>query len=685
MRLKDAMSNLHQEHPEDTLHPLYTPWGEVLDPEHIWEEYPRPQMKRGNYRMLNGFWDYKIEKLAGGTAPGNPFIPDGQILVPFSPEALLSGVNRQLMPDEYLWYQRTLAFSPEEPAQRDVLNQRCLLHFGAVDQQAQVYVNGRLLASHRGGYLPFTADVTPYVSSAPCLLQVRIRDESDTSHFARGKQTLKRGGMFYTAQSGIWQSVWYEWVPENHILSCRITPDFDHGGADIELLSRKPFNGVRCRVLAPQIADSDEKTAAAPDGLYPFEQIPCPGVSVTIRKGAAEAPESIRKDAAERNGTGENAVTHLRIQFENWEAAAPDSAAPSSGLPFSPWTPDAPWLYPIIIEADEDRVESYFAMRCFSIELCCAGAAQKQGGPAAALDPEETSRKKGSENVRCMRFCLNHSPLFLHGLLDQGYWPDGLMTAPCDEAFLYDIHLAKSTGFNMLRKHIKIEPLRWYYHCDRQGMLVWQDMVSGGTTYHMPMVCYLPTIFPLFGLHLKDNRYRLFSRHSAEGRAQWEQECADTITHLYNVPSLAVWVPFNEGWGQFDAARIAELVKQKDATRPVDHASGWFDQKGGDFRSVHNYFRPLKAEASGDRAFVISEYGGYTCHIDGHSSVDRVYGYQKYASCEDLSKAYRELISGHLLPLEKKGLCGAVYTQLSDVEEEVNGLVTYDRRVVKLL
>lgn len=683
MRLKDAMSNLHQEHPEDILHPLYTPWGEHLDPEHIWEEYPRPQMKRGNYRMLNGLWDYRIIKLTDSLPPGIPFSPDGQILVPFSPEALLSGVSRQLMPDEYLWYQRTISFSQRELAQRDVLNQRCLLHFGAVDQQAQIYVNGQLLASHVGGYLPFTADLTPYVCAEPCLLQVRVRDESDTSYFARGKQTLKRGGMFYTAQSGIWQSVWCEWVPENHILSCRITPDYDHAGADIELVSCRPFNGVSCRVLTPQIAGSDEKTAAAPDGLYPFEQIPCPDAAVTVRTLDAENSDG-RNPKPSQSGTAANAVTRLHIQFQDTEAAAPDNDA-ISGQPFSSWTPEAPWLYPIIIEADEDRVESYFAMRCFSIEPCRAGTAQKQGGSTTAQEPEKASRIKDSENVRCMRFCLNHSPLFLHGLLDQGYWPDGLMTAPCDEAFLYDIHLAKSMGFNMLRKHIKIEPLRWYYHCDRLGMLVWQDMVSGGTTYHMPMVCYLPTVFPLFGLHLKDDRYRLFSRHSAEGRAQWEQECADTITHLYSVPSLAVWVPFNEGWGQFDAARIAELVKQKDATRPVDHASGWFDQKGGDFRSVHNYFRPLKAEASGDRAFVISEYGGYTCHIGGHSSVDRVYGYQKYASCEDFSSAFRELISNRLLPLEKKGLCGAVYTQLSDVEEEVNGLVTYDRRIVKLL
>jgi len=321
------------------------------------------------------------------------------------------------------------------------------------------------------------------------------------------------------------------------------------------------------------------------------------------------------------------------------------------------WSPEKPYLYPLIIEADADRVESYFAMRSFTME------------------PDE----KG-----VMRFHLNHKPYFLHGLLDQGYWSDGLMTAPCDEAFVFDIQLAKDKGFNMLRKHIKIEPLRWYYHCDRLGMIVWQDMVNGGTSYNMLWVCYLPTVLTYLANHTADKYYRLFSRISAEDRCAWETECMDTIAHLYNVPSLATWVPFNEGWGQFDAARIASMIKEKDPTRPVDHASGWFDQGAGDFRSVHNYFRPLKVKLDPKRAFVISEYGGYACHVEGHSSVKRVFGYKRYETCQELSVAYRDLIERQVFPLEKEGLSGAVYTQLSDIEEEVNGLVTYDRRIVKL-
>ncbi len=325
------------------------------------------------------------------------------------------------------------------------------------------------------------------------------------------------------------------------------------------------------------------------------------------------------------------------------------------------WTPETPWLYPFTVTGyngeDEDTVKSYFALRSFTVE----------------------QDEKG-----ILRFCLNHKPLFLHGLLDQGYWSDGLMTAPCDEALVYDIRLAQKLGFNMLRKHLKIEPLRWYYHCDRLGMIVWQDMVSGGTMYHLPWVCYMPTLFPHISAHTKDHHYRLFSRASVESRESWEKECSMTIDLLYNVPSIAVWVPFNEGWGQFDAARIAELVRRQDPTRPIDHASGWFDQRAGDFRSIHNYFRPLKVKLDGRRAFVISEYGGYACHVPGHSATNRIYGYKKYATLEEFAAAFRALTEKSLLPLEAEGLSGAVYTQLSDVEEEVNGLVTYDRKIVKL-
>lgn len=597
MRIKDALANIHKEHVDDKLNSLYTSWGENLDREKVWQEYPRPQMRRENYQMLHGEWDYAIvpkeeEKV---------FESQGKILVPFSPETLLSGVERQLLPNEYLWYQRSLGFTEEE-CERRAAGDRCLLHFDAVDQQAVIYINGIEVAKHYGGYLPFEIDITEFVSENQCTLQVRVQDDSDTSYHTRGKQTLKRGGMFYTAQSGIWQSVWYEWVPANYIMKYRITPDYDEATALLEVYSKEQLD---------------------------FVNVDVPNATVSCEIVGAEESDSWK--------------TAVLIRFADEQ--------------FESWSPENPYLYDFTLQAGTDIIHGYFAMRAFTVEK------DEKGIP---------------------RFCLNHKPYFLNGLLDQGYWPDGLMTAPCDEAFIYDIELAKKLGFNMIRKHIKIEPLRWYYHCDRLGVVVWQDMVNGGTGYNMPFVCYLPTGLPFLGRKIKDNSYGLFARKSEEGRRLWEEECKGTIEHLYNVPSISTWVPFNEAWGQFDAARIAKEVKEKDPTRTVDHASGWFDQKEGDFNSVHNYFRKLRVEKDDKRAFVISEYGGYACHIKGHSSVDRIFGYKKYETLEELAKAFRELIQQQIYPLVEEGLSGAVYTQLSDVEEEVNGLVTYDRKIVKM-
>ena len=614
MRIKDALANIHKEHVDDTLIPLYTPWGENLDKHNVWQEYPRPQMQREHYQMLHGEWDYAIVPQFEDYA----FESQGKILVPFSPETLLSGVERQLQPNEYLWYQKVLTFTKEE-CQRKENKERCILHFDAVDQQATVYINGQEVVKHYGGYLPFEVDITDYVSEEGCTLQVRVQDDSDTSYHTRGKQTLKRGGMFYTAQSGIWQSVWYEWVPENYVKKMKITPDYDKASVTIELKSDAPIQevSVTINVEKSQNAEETENTVDIGDTKVSYE--------------------------SSKRQTESGWVTTLVLQFKD-------------GV-FKPWSPEEPNLYHFTLKAGEDTIRSYFAMRIFAIE-------------------------KDEKDIP--RFCLNHQPYFLNGVLDQGYWPDGLMTAPCDEAFVYDIELAKRTGFNMIRKHIKIEPLRWYYHCDRLGMIVWQDMVNGGTTYNMPWVCYMPTALPFLGRKIKDNLYHMFSRKSEEGRKAWEEECRQTIEHLYNLPSISTWVPFNEAWGQFDAERIANDVKAQDPSRTVDHASGWFDQKAGDFNSVHNYFRKLKVEKDDKRAFVISEYGGYACHVRGHSSVERMFGYKKFDTTEELSKAYKDLYEGQVLPLIEEGLSGVVYTQLSDIEEEVNGLVTYDRKVIKI-
>lgn len=668
MKLKEAMDCLHQERSDDPIIPLYTPWGEAMaqsGTEAVWQEYPRPQLERDHFRILNGKWSCWFEPVSGSdAAPAKQ-----EILVPFSPESLLSGIGRQLQPDEYLWYEKSIDFTAEELARRDK-GMRCILHFGAADQQAVVYCNGREVVSHVGGYLPFSAEITEFVSESPCLLQVRIRDESDASWHSRGKQTLKRGGIFYTAQSGLWQTVWYEWVPANYIQGLKITPDPDNLSVTVELRSPKEFSSVSCTVY--RAADYLAKKASGVSRHTPSD---APAYNVSNDPGttaAQDTPNGSRtatRSPAVQNASGsprrtpsdaipgDRTVALIGVSIQR-ESSAPNVLRlilPEDSIRL--WSPETPYLYSFTIIADNDRIHSYFALRSYTVE------------------PDE----KGTP-----RFCLNHVPCFLHGLLDQGYWSDGLMTAPCDEAFVYDIELAKQAGFNMLRKHVKIEPLRWYYHCDRLGMIVWQDMVCGGSNYSMPLVCYVPTVFPHISRHTRDSHYKLFSRADEEGRKAWEQECLDTVEHLYNAPSVAVWVPFNEGWGQFDAARIAKLVRERDPSRPVDHASGWFDQKGGDFRSIHNYYRPLKVKLDKKRAYAITEYGGYACHVPGHSSVERVFGYRKFDTVEEFETAYRHLIDQQLLPLCGLGLSCAVYTQLSDVEEEVNGLVTYDRRVVKI-
>ena len=356
MRIKDAIANIHKSHEKDAFHTLYTEWGEKLDREHVWQEYPRPQMQRDNYRMLHGAWDYAITPMKDSYE----FESQGKILVPFSPESTLSGVGRQLQPNEYLWYQRELSFSEDELT-RKTNGQRCLLHFDAVDQQAVVYMNGQQVASHYGGYLPFQIDMTEFVSQEPVLLQVRVRDESDTSYHTRGKQTLKRGGMFYTAQSGIWQSVWHEWVPENFVATYKITPNYDNAFVKIELGSAKRFDN-----LSVTVDDAD-----------------------------------ITYEVMTEHGES-GCKTEITIQFENGE--------------FKEWCPENPHLYTLTLRADEDSFSSYFGMRQFSVEK------DEKGIP---------------------RFCLNHKPYFLNGVLDQGYWPDGLLAAPCDEAFVFDIELVK--------------------------------------------------------------------------------------------------------------------------------------------------------------------------------------------------------------------------------------------------
>ena len=560
---------------------MLTKWGAALDREHPLPEYPRPQLRRDSFLNLNGVWDYAV------TASGDePEAWGGEIVVPFSPEAPLSGASRGPAKDEYLHYRRS--FTLPEGFQKS----RVLLHFGAVDQIAEVFVNGVSTVKHSGGYWPFSADITSLLRKGENILRVTARDNADDPTFAYGKQRYKRGGMWYTAQSGIWQTVWLESVPEVYVKALRITPEFDAARVRIELEIAGESAAITCDVRSA-------------DGAFVAGSWAKDGVCVV---------------------------------------PLPD---------FHAWTPDDPYLYTLDIACGEDRVESYFAMRKFSyVEL-------------------------GGHRV----FGLNNTPLFHNGLLDQGYYPDGLLTPPSDEAMVNDIETMKRCGFNMLRKHIKIEPLRWYYHCDRLGMIVWQDMVSGGQPYSFLHVSALPT---LGKVNLPDKDAKPYGRSGMLSRARFRREMADTVRLLYNCPCIALWTVFNEGWGQFDALDMANELKKLDATRFIDHASGWQDQGYEEMKSRHIYFRPVKLKNDG-RALALTEYGGYILAVDGHRWTDKVFGYRICRDGASLARDYEKLMREQVLPhIRREGLTAAVYTQITDVEEELNGLMTYDREVLKI-
>ena len=552
---------------------MLTPWADTLDRAQPLPEYPRPQMVRDSYLNLNGPWSYAIT-----TSANKPAQADGTILVPFSPESELSGVGHVLQPEEYLWYIRTVTLP-------DGFNVgRVLLHFGAVDQTATVWCNGVELATHTGGYLPFTVDITEVLAKENTIL-VCVRDATNKSQLPRGKQTLHPHGIWYTPQSGIWQTVWLESVPQNYIRSLHVTPLFDAHQVEITVEGEG-----QCMI------DLEGKRFTFPAGV----------------------------------------PAHVPVQS------------------FRPWSPEHPTLYPFSVTLGDDTVYSYFAMRKCSVET-------------------------DKDGVR--RLFLNGKPYFHNGLLDQGYWPDGLYTAPSDDALVYDIQLAKDMGFNMLRKHIKVECDRWYYHCDRLGMLVWQDMPSGGGRYNL-----LTISAPLItGIHLKDSHYRLFARTDPDGRDSFRQELEEMIRQLQNCPCIVLWVPFNEGWGQFDAKQITRLVRKLDPTRLIDHASGWHDQGVSDVRSLHVYFKPyrFRPDKKG-RAVVLSEFGGYNLPVAGHTWNEKNFGYKGYQTPEALGEAVRKLYETQIIPARKAGLAADVYTQLSDVEDEVNGFVTYDRKEEKL-
>ncbi|MFA5235355.1 MAG: sugar-binding domain-containing protein [Bacilli bacterium] len=565
----------------ETLHRLVTPWTAQVSPETPLPEYPRPQLARTSFLNLNGIWRYRISQ--------NPDYPsfDGEILVPFSPESALSGVSRTLQPDEYLIYERQVEL-PKGFNQGLIL-----LNFGAVDQEAEVFINQMPVGKHVGGFTPFTLDITTYVGNGPFMIKVRVRDYTDTHHHQVGKQKLKPKGIFYTPQSGIWQTVWIESVPEDYIRKMKIIPSFSSGGFKFMLDVLKPLP-VTVRVLfEEQEIDYQE-----------FEQ-----------------PTFFVK---------------LKQRHE--------------------WTPESPNLYHFVITYGDDEVKTYAALRSFKRNFASDGT---------------------------NRFFLNGKPYLMLGVLDQGYWPDGLLTAPDDEAYIHDILTMKSMGFNTLRKHIKVEPMRFYFHCDRLGMIVWQDMINGGSARSIAPNGALAMV----GIHLWDRLYLWFGRQAKKSRAQYYRELKQMFDKLISVPSIAVWVPFNEAWGQFDAARVFAMARHIDETRLIDHASGWSDQRVGDFHSRHIYFSKVRFFhfSSRRRIIALTEFGGYALKVLDHMyNPKKAFGYKMMKDETELEEKLASLWARELGPQIKNGLSAIIYTQLSDVENEVNGLLTYDRKVVKV-
>lgn len=562
--------------------PLMTRWAADVDPQDPLPEYPRPQLVRERWMNLNGLWQF-APAAEGDEAPFGREL-ERSILVPFPVESALSGIGERHV---RVWYRRTFAV----PAAWRQDGSRVLLHFGAVDWESSVFVNGRKVGEHRGGYDPFTVDITDALGDGHDVeLVVGVWDPTDAGEQPRGKQVRKPGGIYYTPTTGIWQTVWLEPVPTRYIRDLRITPDVDG-------------NRVRVSMDWTQISRSSTAEIAVYDGERLIGR-------------------------AERGPAGPDEV--------EIEIADPKL-----------WSPESPHLYTLRARlvrsfppdrepSVEDEVASYFAMR--KIEV----------------GPDE----RGATRIK-----LNGQPYFGVGLLDQGFWPDGLYTAPTDEALRYDIEETKRLGFNTIRKHVKVEPARWYYWADRLGVLVWQDMPSGGAS-----------IGP------KDPDLQ----RTPEAAAQYEAELRAMIRALHNHPSIIMWVVFNEGWGQFDTPRITALAKDLDPTRLVSNASGWADRGVGDIFDWHIYPGPGSPNPEPARAAVLGEFGGLGLPVKGHTWEEKAWGYQGTSSAEELTDRYVELLRGVWQLKDSPGLSAAIYTQTTDVETECNGLITYDRAVVKV-
>ena len=556
------------------------------DTQFSWQDYPRPQLKRDSYISLCGVWQLSVKKYKVKVKQYSRFAGFaseyqtddfeqtelGGIMVPYPPESRISGIERPLGENETYLYTRQFTLDEE------FINDKVLIHFGAVDTNTVVMVNGKLAGVHRGGYLPFSFDITELIAAGENTITVEVEDTLDIE-LAYGKQRKDRGGMWYTPISGIWQPVWLESVPENHIESIRLTPSLEDIAIEVK-------------------GGAEEKT-----------------VIISTENGYITKVFS-----------GEN----VTIPIENPQH----------------WSPEKPYLYNFEIISGKDRVQSYFALRTVSIEDV-----------------------KGQKYI-----CLNGKPYFFHGLLDQGYFADGIYIPFTPAGFVWDIVEMKKLGFNTLRKHIKIEPDLFYYYCDKYGMMVFQDMMNAGKYNYI-----IDTVLPTIGM-----KKGVTHKPSPRRKEFFEKECRILTDILYNHPSVVYYTIFNEGWGQYDADRIYKELKEYDPTRIWDATSGWFIEKDSDVDSHHIYFRKIKIKARPSRPLILSEFGGFSWKVPDHSfNLDEEYGYKKFKSGEELTKGLCDMYYGDIVPAIRHGLNGAILTQVSDVEDETNGIATYDRQVVK--
>lgn len=562
---------------------ITTPWSEQVRTDAVLQEYPRPQFERTNWKNLNGLWNYAITT----RKESRPGAFQGKILVPFAVESALSGVGKTLGKNNLLWYQTAFTLPSS------MKGKKILLHFGAVDWHTEVYVNGRLAGDHKGGFDPFSFDITTLIGKTKTQeIVVRVWDPTDDGKQPRGKQVKNPEGIWYTPVSGIWQTVWLEAVPPTYIVNAKQTPDIDKRTITVATTVQGPMAGDKVRISA---------------------------------------------------WDGENMVSEQTVE--------PGATAVLKLNDPKLWSPDQPFLYDLkmaIVRKEKvvDEVKSYFAMR-------------------------KISMAKDSKGIQ--RMLLNNKFLFQYGPLDQGWWPDGLYTAPTDEALRFDVVKTKEMGFNMIRKHIKVEPARWYYHCDQLGVLVWQDMPSGDLGNQW------------------ENRVGIVGRgteqkRNAESERSYREEWNAIIDALYNSPCIVVWVPFNEAWGQFKTKEITEWTMQKDTTRLVNSASGGNFTYTGHILDLHNYPDPVMPDPAlfGEKqAIVLGEFGGLGLPVDGHVWQQKDnWGYQSFKSADELFQRYAGMMN-KMVPLIKMGLNAAVYTQTTDVEVETNGLMTYDRKVIK--